>query len=230
MIVCSSGFPVFSYDPVEGIVSDSPSGVTGYFPDGTPSPSVSGGDASVLSPSPDVPLVSPDVSAPPALFQSDSAVLAEIQADVERLLYEQASSSGYLSSSALDVFDRVVGGHGYDYYCAFRYDADSYNALMYLSDSVSSSGSSVVLEDSVSVRLYRTYNSSTRVYDYHYSVSSAGDVSVSLSGDLMYYTNCADGYPVLGGVPAPGRYPPALLVLLGAVLLFAVFSFFRRRR
>ena len=213
------GFPSFSLDSDGNVVTDS-SFPTGWFPDGTPSPdlpgTVSGGDV--------LPSVSPLPSDHPVFLPADSSAIAEIAEGLERLIQDQASSS------ALDVFDRVVSGYSYDYYCAFRYDSDSYNALMYLSDDIQASGSSVLLEDPLCVRLYRTYNNSTRAYDYHYSVSSPGDVSVSLSGSLMYYTNCVEGYPVLGGLPSPGGYSPQSIILWFWLILGFVFVWRFSRR
>ncbi|MCI9277774.1 MAG: hypothetical protein HFH90_08825 [Lachnospiraceae bacterium] len=225
------GFPSFSLDSDGNVVTDS-SFPTGWFPDGIPSPdppgTVSGGD--VLPSDSPLPSVSPLPFDHPVFLPADSSAIAEIAEGLERLIQDQASSSGYLSSSALDVFDRVVSGYSYDYYCAFRYDSDSYNALMYLSDDIQVSGSSVLLEDPLCVRLYRVYNNSTRAYDYHYSVSSPGDVSVSLSGSLMYYTNCVEGYPVLGGLPSPGGYSPQSIILWFWLILGFVFVWRFSRR
>lgn len=156
-------------------------------------------------------------------------LLVDIQEDIARIVQAQASTEGYLSTSALDVFDRVVEGYNYSYYCAFRYDNDSYNAIMYMADKISSSGSSVVLQDAVSVRLYRVYNSSTRVYTYHYLKSDAGDVSVSLADGLMYYTNCDAGYPTLGSVSAPSKYPSWAVLLCGVIFFALLIISFRRK-
>lgn len=212
-------YPTFSLDGDGNLSSDMP-GYTG---------TVSAGDA--FEDSPFYPGASPSPSPDvPAAVLADSGVMEEIQAELERIANAQASTAGYLSSSALDTFDRVVGGYGYDYYCAFRYDSDSYNAQMYLSDGIVSSGSSVVMEDSVLVRLYRTYHSSDRTYTYHYSISSAGDVSVSLANGLMYYTNVKDNYPTLGGEPSPGRYPHWFVPFCGVLFVLVLIIFLRGRR
>lgn len=162
-------------------------------------------------------------------MEENNLVLGDISDSLERILQEQASSSGYLSASALDVFDRVIYGYNYDYYIAFRYDTDNYNSRMYLSNVMEISGNNVILKDVLAVQLYRVYYSSTRTYTYHYSISSPGDVSVSMSGNLLYYTNCVPGYPVLGQDPAPGHYP-GWFIPLAAVLFFVVLISLVRRK
>ncbi len=187
---------------------------------GDPAPDVSGGDA--------VPSVSGNVVV--INNELDTGALDGIQSDVSFLAAQQASSSGYLSSSAVDVFDRVVNQYGYAYYCAYRYDNDNYNSLLYLANGCRVDGATVTLEDALRVRLYRQYaGGSSYNYNYYYTVQDAGDVSINFGGNLMYYTNCLDGYPSLGDVPRRGRYPVGL-VLVVCVILFAVFFAFRRMR
>ncbi len=160
----------------------------------------------------------------------DSGALDGIQSDVSYLAAQQASASGYLSSSAVDVFDRVVNQYEYDYYCAYRYDNDSYNSMLYLADHCSVNGRTVTLEDALQVRLYRQYASGGSYnYYYYYTVQEVGDTDISLGTNLMYYTNCVDGYPSLGNVPRRGNYPAAVVLIVAAVL-FAVFFAFRRSR
>lgn len=173
-------------------------------------------------------------SAPVVVYSNDNsgleAPLNAMQEDVAFLAAQQASNAGYLSTSALDTFDRVVEGYDYDYYCAYRYDSDTYNSMMYMSDKMTLSGTVVHMKDAVQVKLYRTYHSgSNYYYTYHYQISNAGDVDINLGSNLMYYTNCKTGYPILGHVPAPNHYPAwvTLFVLLLAFLLFFVF---RRRK
>lgn len=221
-------FPTFSLDDNGRIVSDMPE-TYGTVSGGD---ALSGYDFSESSSAPG------DQDADQIVDQDhlqhdllSSPLLMDIQEDIARIVNAQASTVGYLSSSALDTFDRVVSGFGYDYYCAFRTDSDSYNATMYLADKCRDSGNSFVLEDSLMVRLYRTYNNSAREYQYHYSVTSVGDVSISLGSNLMYYTNCREGYPILGNTSAPGHYPDSslVLILMGLIVVFLLIrSWFRR--
>lgn len=156
---------------------------------------------------------------------SDS--IATLQSDVTYLANAQASTAGYLSSTALDTFDRVLQQYDFDYYCAFRNGTDSYNSVLYLSDRMELEGDTLILYDVTQVQLYRTSSGSSYSYEYYYSVSSAGDVSVALGNDLMYYTNCAVGYPALGELPAPTKYPGWFTVMF--VLLLAICFFSMRR-
>lgn len=165
----------------------------------------------------------------PEVAVVDLQSLEDINDNLSRIVREQASSAGYLSTSALETFDRVVAAFRYDYHIAFRYDSDNYNAVMYLSDSVVDNGNNILLHDALAVRLYRQYISSGRYYTYHYSTSSVGDVSVNMSGNLMYYTNCVPGYPVLGGDPAPGNYPGWFIPLIAVLIFWVLINFLRRR-
>lgn len=216
-------FGIVDSDPVEYPSGfDGESGVVDLDPVENPS-----GLEHSETPSPDeetagdVPAVDPFLPDP---------LLLDIQEDIARIVQAQASTEGYLSASALDVFDRVVSGYSYDYYCAFRYDNDSYNAIMYLSDDIENSGSSVVLSDAVSVRLYRVYSSSERSYSYHYMMQDVGDVSVNFADGLMYYTNCVEGYPILGDVSVPGKYPSWVILLCGMAVFCLLAGFFRRKK
>lgn len=166
----------------------------------------------------------PDSQEPSADY---SDKIDAIQSDIAYLAAVQASNYGYLGSQALDTFDRVVQQNSYRYYCAFRDGSDTYNGVLYLSDSISRNGNTVVMEGALQVRVYRTYSGNT--YYYYYSSASAGDVSVNLSGNLMYYTNCADNYPTLGGISTPYRYPSWVMPVLLVGLLAAFFCWRSKR-
>ena len=156
---------------------------------------------------------------------SDS--ISMLQSDVTYLASAQASTAGYLSSTALDTFDRVLQQYDFDFYCAFRNGSDSYNSVLYLSNRMELEGDTLLLYDATQVQLYRTGSGYGYDYEYFYSVSNAGDVSVALGNDLMYYTNCAVGYPALGSLPAPTKYPGWFTVAF--VLLFVICFFTIRR-
>ena len=188
---------------------------------------VSSGDAAPARGTVDNPVIVQPVDTP-----DYSEGIQAMQDDVSFLAAQQASSAGYLSSSALDTFDRVLEGYNYDYYCAYRYDDDQYNSIMYLSNDISWNGNTVTLEDALKVQLWRYRTSSSYSYQYYYSATPAGDTDITLSNNLMYYTNTKTGYPVLGGVPAPSRYPPWMLPAVAAVgfCIFAVFIIGRVKR
>lgn len=224
--VPSGGFPMYGLDPSGNVVQygsiDPDTKEVSVIPGMEDViPSVSSGDA----------LGTPDNPATVQVTGTPdySEGLSAMQDDVAFLAAQQASSAGYLSSSALDTFDRVLEGYDYDYYCAYRYDDDQYNSIMYLSNGISWNGNTVTLEDALKVQLWRYRTSSNYSYQYYYSATPAGDTDITLANNLMYYTNTRTGYPVLGGVPAPSRYPPWLIPALGAIALFVVVSTWLRR-
>lgn len=216
--------------PIFSLSEDGTIGTSGTVVDDTLQ-SVSGGDASgspVYVPVPADTLSADDVATVVSDTLDDN--LSTLQSDVSYLAGETASSAGYLSSTILDTFDRVLQQYEYDYYCAFRTGSDSYSAVLYLSDTYTFNGSSLNLDDSLRVELYRTntgggYNN----YQYHYSSSSAGDVEITIDNDLMYYTNCVPGYPALGEVPAPTNYSSGTTFTI-CLLVIIVFLLIRRHR
>lgn len=226
-------YPVFSMGPDGTIVSDDETEGS----DGGPSdPSetlppysveVAPGEWLVIpggNGSPTVIMQQQEASDPLAQY-ADS--IEAIQSDIAYLASVQASNYGYLGTQALDAFDRVAEQNAYRYYCAFRESSDAYNGVMYMSDHVEVSGSTVTFKDSVQVRVYRTYVSNT--YYYYYSRGSAGDVQVNFSGNLMYYTNAVEGYPCLGGISVPYKYPSWVMPVILSVLLAAFFAWRSRR-
>lgn len=149
------------------------------------------------------------------------------------LASEQASSSGYLSSSCLDAFDRVVEGYAGPYYCAFRNSNDTYNGVLYISEDADSSGGRVVMKDALKIELYRTQTGSGSYnYQYYYSKSNAGDVEINFGNNLMYYTNCLEGYPLLAGIQSPAVKEESFFneyfyyaVMIGIILLLLFLLF-----
>lgn len=236
-------YPVFSLSPDGEIISDTPetaedeSSAPGAdeLPSAiqpTPSPyavQVNEGDYLVIPGSngnPTVIMQQPQQELEEDPLDAYAEQIDSIQSDIAYLASVQASNYGYLGSQALDTFDRVVQQNSYRYYCAFRDGSDTYNGVLYLSDHISRSGSTVTMEDALQVRVYRTYSGNT--YYYYYSSAGAGDVAVNLSGNLMYYTNTADNYPTLGGISVPYRYPSWVMLVLFVGLLAAFFAWRKR--
>lgn len=232
----ASQYPVFSLSPDGEIISATPEPAETDNPDmllgdvsPTPAPyavEVNPGDYMVIPGTDGNPTVIMQQSPADNPLDAYADQLDAIQSDIAYLASVQASNYGYLGAQALDTFDRVVQQQTYRYYCAFRESSDSYNGVLYLSDHVSRSGSTVTMEDVVQVRVYRTYSNNT--YYYYYSSASAGDVSVNLSGNLMYYTNMVDNYPTLGGISAPYHYPTWVIPVLFVGLLAAFFAWRKR--
>lgn len=157
----------------------------------------------------------------------DISVLSD---GITYLASEAASSAGYISSTILDSFDRVVEQLEYDYYCAYRTGSDSYAAVLYLSDSFDIVNNTLNFDDAYRVELYRTSTGSGYNYEYYYSSSSAGDVDIIIDSDLMYYTNCLPGYPALGSVESPKNYDKSSTFVICLLLIIAFLLLRRSRR
>lgn len=218
-------YPIFSISEDGSII------VTGSIVE--TSESVSGGDA-LGSPDSET----PDSGTPVSTLSADDVAavvsdtldsnLATLQSDVSYLAGETASSAGYISSTILDTFDRVLQQYEYDYYCAYRSGSDSYSAVLYLSDTYSYDGNTLYLDDTLRVELYRT-SSGNYNYQYYYGTSEAGDIEIGFDTDLMYYTNCVPGYPALGEVSSPTNYSQGTSFVI-CLLVIIVFLLFRRYR
>lgn len=120
----------------------------------------------------------------------DNVMLMSIAEDVQ--LLADASTEGYLSSSIVAVFDRVVDKMDYKYYCAFR-AGDSSDGYLYLSNNINGS----TLNACNVVHMYRTYTDGVG-YQYFYDVSYDDTETFNLGNGAMYYTNIVSGYPALG--------------------------------
>lgn len=223
LLFCWEVFEIMEY-PIFTLSEDGTIGSSGTVVDDNVQ-SVSGGDASGSAPST---LTADDVAAVMTAALDEN--LAALQGDVSYLASEAASGAGYISSTILETFDRVLQQYDFDYYCAYRTGDDNYSAVLYLSDTYSYNGSTLYLDDVTQVELYRAnvgtgYNN----YEYRYNVSSAGDVDIRMDRDLMYYTNCVPGYPALGEVSAPTKYSQSTSFVI-CLLVIIVFLLFRRPR
>lgn len=196
--------------------------------------SVSGGDASgspadLFADYPVSTLTEEDVAAVVSYALDEE--LSALQDDVSYLASQSASSAGYISSTILDTFDRVLQQYDYDYYCAFRTGSDSYAAVLYLSDTFTYDGNSLYMNDSLAVELYRVNDGSYyNNYEYYYSTASAGNIEIDIDSDLMYYTNCIPGYPALGEVPNPTHYSNSSTLVICLLIIIVFLLFFRRSK
>ncbi len=175
----------------------------------------------------------PEDSVLDAVDLVDGSVPVALSAEVEAAIASIAPSAGSLASSTLDYFDRVVEGLPEDaVYVAYRTDADnSTNGVLYyaseydLADGVVLFGSDAVrlevVRESTSYNSYTTYNR---------SLADGVEVDYSAaSTDVVYYTNAAEGYPILGGLPHDPKSDINVCgILLLGMVLFAVLSLTRR--
>ena len=169
-------------------------------------------------------LLDPGVLSSPLVYQEEfaAAILAATPA------------SGALGSSTLDYFDRIVSGLPYDaIYVAYRSSADdSYDGVLYFGQHYEINDYSVEFgEDAIQIMVDRASTSGYNNVTYYYSFDASGtSIEFKQDGDVLYYTNAAPGYPVLGSfAPAPGYsfyIVPALIGAL-AVVLFSKLLFRR---
>lgn len=150
---------------------------------------------------------------------ASEALLMTISEDVQYLV--EASVDGYLSTSIVDVFDRVVDSHDYNYYVAFR-GSDSSEGYLYLSNYCSGN----TLTDCLVVHMYRASSGENYSYDYYYQVSYDDSESFNFGNNAMYYTNVVSGYPELGD---SGMKHLSVLVIIFMIAAF-VFSCMIRRK
>lgn len=109
------------------------------------------------------------------------------------------STQGYFNTSVLDILDRIVVGATQHYYIAYRYDSDAYNAYLYLSNDVKSSGTVYDLYDAELVHIYRVRYGTSSTYNYYLTRQQVGDVQLDIADGSMSYTNMIHGMPILGG-------------------------------
>ena len=136
-------------------------------------------------------------------------------------------TSGTLSSTTLDYFDRVVQGlpRGYGYIAYKSSDSDSYAGSLIYGKDYEVNGNSIVFgEGAVELALSRSTTSSYSYYlSYNYTEADNYSVSLPSDGTTLYYTNLVSGRPTLGS----GReldIAPFLVVALVAVLASVVLN------
>lgn len=133
---------------------------------------------------------------------------------------------GSIGSSTLDLFDRIVSGLPADCrYVAYRTSSDSsYDAVLYYGDDYEISGNVITFEKAVQIEVQRVSSSgySTETYVTSSEVTDEA-VSFDQSSTIVYYTDAAVGYPLLGGYEMRKDYGffivPALIGALAVVIM-----------
>lgn len=126
--------------------------------------------------------------------------LLQMSQDIETMSLSPTFTN-YLSSSALETFDRVIDGLEFPYYIAYSYNSDSYHAVLYYGYDFTLNGNILSLSNDVhQVTIYRDRPSSSSSYSYYYNVISVPTQTFSINNNNQYYTNMLEGYPVLGSV------------------------------
>lgn len=148
----------------------------------------------------------------------DSPMMYTIAEGVQTLA--DSSVQGYLSSSIVSVFDRLVDNGNYRYYVAYRANYEDNNSgYLYLSNKVNGTQ----LEDCQVIHMYRVNTGNNYEYTYHYDVYYDDAEWFNLGNGGLYYTNIAAGYPSLGSPVQSKMYSwlPVLVVtvFLGALMI-----------
>lgn len=159
-------------------------------------------------------------------FSSDVGVLSS---DSAVAVYAVGSpTSGTMSSTTLDYFDRVVDGLPSDYgYVAYKTsNDDSYAGSLIYGRDYSVNGNNIVFGEGAIELVLSRYNYGNYNYYLQYDTNDASNTSLSLSGSgtLLYYTNLVDGRPILGKGNRPFEIAPYITVALIAVLASCVLS------
>lgn len=147
--------------------------------------------------------------------------ISDLSLGIQELASYLIPQYGYFNSSTLDALDRAVAGSDKRYYLSYRYDADTYNGYLYLSNDVKVSGNQIDLEDVTLINIYRYRYNSSYQYEYRYDISILSDVSLSVD-DSLFYTNILDGYPILGGRTSPKNLDDSLILIYVIILLLFV--------
>lgn len=139
------------------------------------------------------------------------------------------SNLGYLSTTQLDLFDRILAGKSYRYYIAYRTGSDNYAAVMYACNKISKSGNTITLEKPMQFQLYRSYSGNT--YYYYYTHTQLTSDSVTLNSNTLYYTNMTEGYPTLAKIGSSQlEFSKDTILVFGVFLMIIILLFLRRRK
>lgn len=153
--------------------------------------------------------------------------------EVTAAILGETPAGGIIGTSTLDYFDRVVSGLPADYkYIAYRTSSDnSYDAILYYGNEYQVLENSVVFDQGVSLEVVRVGTSGYSTETNYISADIFDtEIDFSQSGNVVYYTNVVEGYPVLGGVEVQKGYDFYLVPVLIGVLALVIMSklLFRR--
>lgn len=139
------------------------------------------------------------------------------------------SAASYLSTTQLDLFDRIIAGGSYRYYIGYRTGSDSYSAVLYACNEVTVNGSVISLVEPMQFQLYRTYSGNT--YYYYYTHSQLQSDSVTLNNNILYYTNIVSGYPTLASLGDNDlQFSKTQIYVFGIFAILILLLLMRRKR
>lgn len=164
---------------------------------------------------------------------SDPGIMLLSEDDLAALAIN-APAAGSLNSSTIDYFDRLVDGLPSDYvYVAYRYSIDDAYAgsIIYGEDYDTNNNSIVFGEGAVQIDVSRVNGTGYSSYiEYEKLDASNSVVSLSQSGNILYYTNALVGYPILGSGARSFEIAPFIAVGLIAAFSSAVLNKLLNRR
>lgn len=126
----------------------------------------------------------------------------------------------YPSTSAVAVFEKVLNNIDGKFGYVVQSGSSTNETMLYFADDYSVSGSNITLKSPVTYCRYYSYrptSSSNTVYTY--SVSTVGDMSFTLSNQLVY-TNLKDGYPDLIEYKRRDYYLMAWVIAFCLIMVF----------
>lgn len=164
---------------------------------------------------------------------SDGFVVT-LSAEQSAVLLASSPASGSLNSRTIDYFDRLVSGLPSDYcYVAFRNSSDdAYAGTIIYGKDYDCNGNTVVFgKGAVEIDVSRVSGSGFSSY-IRYNALDASDsyVDISQSGNILYYTNAIEGYPILGDSGRVFDVSPFLVVGLISAIAVAVLTKLLNRR
>lgn len=152
-------------------------------------------------------------------------VLAE---EVTAAILGQAPASGSIASGTLDYFDRIVSGLPQDYvYIAYRNNSDDSNdAVLYFGKKYDVDGNTITFgADAMEIIVDRvTQQGYQAVTNYYSGIAAHTSIDFNQNGAVIYYTNAAAGFPVLGGYEADLSYSPFIVGALVCAFATVVIS------
>lgn len=174
---------------------------------------------------------------PETVSDSDAAVSFSLYAvdpdsfldydDLVSLLSEVTGYNVFPNTNAVKVFEYVLNGLDKNVGYFVLSGSDTYTTYLYYSEDYQLSGNSIQLSGDVVLCTYRQYRvNSSSPWQYTYTVSHVGSISVTPDTELVY-TNLLEGYPDIIPYKSKESFSllwsiPVILVCIALAARFAV--------
>lgn len=134
----------------------------------------------------------------------------------------------YPNTAAVNVFTDVLNGVEGNFGYVILSGSDSNSTYLYYSADFEVSGRSITLFSPVTFCNYYSYRpTSSSSYVYTYTVSTLGDISFTVSNQLIY-TNLLDGYPDV--LPYKSRETYLLFFIIALSIMLVLFSLLKNSK